>query len=301
MLLVSNHTAGRRRLVTFVGVLSGCGAAEGARDDVTGGTGITVSVTGIDDGIVTLEDGGDGGTTSSASSGPDDDGGDGPRFDVGDDGVGMEESTGEACAGMQSLMAVARDFPAIHPDFEYVIGVDPGIVQGVIGGDDKPVYAGAPTTPTTNGQMYFDQWYRDVAGVNQPFDVQIDLVDDGTGTFTYASAAFFPLDGAGFGSEGNRHNYHFTLELHTEFLYEGGEVFRFTGDDDLWVFINGKLGIDLGGVHGAMVGQVDLDMQAAQLGITPGNIYRLEFFFAERHTSESNFRIETSIDCLVVD
>jgi fibro-slime domain-containing protein len=36
---------------------------------------------------------------------------------------------------------------------------------------------------------------------------------------------------------------------------------------------------------------------AAQLGITPDNTYTLDFFFAERHTSESNFRIDTTIGC----
>lgn len=285
-----------------MGLVCACAGEAAPRADGSASVGITVgdplTEGTADDGIVTLDGDDDDGTGTDAS-GPDDDADDdGPSFDIGDDGVGVDASTGEQCAGMQSLMAVARDFQASHPDFEYVIQVDPGIVQPVIGGDDKPVYAGNPTTPTTNGQMYFDQWYRDVVGVNQAFDVQIDLVDDGTGTFTYDNGAFFPLDGLGFGEEGNAHNYHFTLELHTEFLYEGGEVFRFTGDDDLWVFVNGNLGIDLGGVHGAMVGEIDLDAQAAQLGIVPGNIYRLEFFFAERHTTESNFRIDTTIGCL---
>jgi fibro-slime domain-containing protein len=80
-----------------------------------------------------------------------------------------------------------------------------------------------------------------------------------------------------------------------EFKYNGGEVFTFRGDDDLWVFVNGKLGLDLGGVHGALEGTLDLDANAARLGVTPGNVYALDFFQAERHTSESNFRIETNL------
>jgi hypothetical protein len=49
--------------------------------------------------------------------------------------------------------------------------------------------------------------------------------------------------------------------------------------------------IDLGGVHGAMSAGVALD----SLGLTSGNDYSFDLFFAERHTTQSNFRIDTSI------
>lgn len=220
-------------------------------------------------------------------------------FDVGgaDDGA----TTGEMmdCAGAQHLVGTIRDFQIAHPDFEYTLGDDHGIVASTLGGDDKPVYAGMPSTPTTTGQTNFDQWYRDVAGVNMSADLGIDLTMQPDGTFSYDNQAFFPIDGMLWGNEGNAHNFHFTYELHTEFLYEGGEVFSFTGDDDLFVFVNDQLAIDLGGVHGAENGTIDFDAQAGALGLTVGQIYPLDFFFAERHTSESHFRIDTTIGCLV--
>jgi len=67
------------------------------------------------------------------------------------------------------------------------------------------------------------------------------------------------------------------------------------------VFVNGKLALDLGGVHGAQEDTIDFDAQAGALGITPGNTYALDVFHAERHTSESNFRIETSIECFLLE
>ena len=65
----------------------------------------------------------------------------------------------------------------------------------------------------------------------------------------------------------------------------------FTGDDDFWTFINGQLAIDIGGVHGATSGSVDLSNVAiaTALGITNGEIYEVAIFQAERHTTNSNY------------
>jgi hypothetical protein len=70
----------------------------------------------------------------------------------------------------------------------------------MLGADSKPVYAGGPNgTPTTTGQSNFDQWYRDVAGVNIHIDVTIPLTPDPTraGVFVYDNEKFFPIDNLG--------------------------------------------------------------------------------------------------------
>jgi fibro-slime domain-containing protein len=201
------------------------------------------------------------------------------------------------------LEAVVRDFRASHPDFEPTgEGYDPGIVAFDLGPDDKPVYASATSTRTTSGAANFDTWYRDVNNVDDALnsirlDTQIELMPSprDPDLFVYENSAFFPIDGEGYGDEGNPHNYHFTLEVSTAFRYKGGETFSFTGDDDLWVFINRRLAIDLGGVHASMSDVVRLDDDAKKLGLERGQVYPLHLFFAERHVYGSNFNVSTTI------
>ncbi len=190
------------------------------------------------------------------------------------------------------LPIVLRDFSVNHPDMQYVIGVDLGIVAPVLGADGKPVYAGNPTTPTTTGKTAFDEWYRDTAGVNFTVLQTLTLPKLPSGVFQYSNGTFFPLDGLGLGNEGNGHNFHFTSEVRYWFEYQGGEVLQFTGDDDVWVFVNKQLAVNLGGVHGALSGSVTLDAaKAAELGLVAGAIYEIVVFQAERHTTQSNYTL----------
>lgn len=198
------------------------------------------------------------------------------------------------------LQATVRDFSDTHPDFERPGPAEheTGIVEEYLGPDGKPVYAGGPNgTLTTTGQEEFDQWYRDVPGVNERTEIEITLQTSSASEefYVYENRAFFPIDGQLLGNEGRSHNYHFTLEAEASFVYREGQVFAFDGDDDIWVFINNRLVIDLGGLHQSLRRDVDLDAVAEQIGIFPGNEYPLKIFFAERHTVESNFVIETSI------
>lgn len=228
-----------------------------------------------------------------ADSGPRADGAllDGAR---GDGSTAPRDGGGGACA---DLVAVIRDFRADHPDFEAALGSQTGIVQDMLGPDNKPVYAPSGPTSVTAGAAEFDQWYRDIDGVNLHFEIPLPLTETSPGVFVFDDSDFFPIDGMGWGEEVMGHNFHFTTEVHATFVYRGGEVFTFRGDDDVFLFINRRLALDLGGVHGAEMGTVDFDAMAAALGIAVGGTYQFDLFHAERHTSESNFRMETSIDC----
>ncbi len=198
----------------------------------------------------------------------------------------------------KTLNATVRDFKfgaGGHPDFETFLGDYRNMVSTTLGADHKPVYIG--TNGGATSATTFNQWYNDVSGVNQTTTLPLLLneTSSGSGIYTISSGAFFPIDGQLFGNQGNTHNYHFTLELHSDFTYRGGENFSFTGDDDIWVFINDHLVIDLGGVHAAENQSISLDTIAASIGLTIGQTYAFDFFFAERHTVASNFELTTGI------
>lgn len=201
------------------------------------------------------------------------------------------------------VAVVYRDFRGFdlaggHPDFEHHNGTDRGIVKTTLGADHKPQYASATTTPTTAGAAAFATWYRDEVGVNMSYAENLVLGRTGPATYVYDNASYFPLDGRGFVGAGtepartNGHNFSFTSELRYWFDYAGGEVLTFRGDDDVWVFINNRLALDLGGVHGAQTASVTLTGTAASdLGLTVGGTYEVVVFQAERHTTASSYKL----------
>ena len=154
------------------------------------------------------------------------------------------------CIATTLLSGVVRDFDDTHIDMEPCgrEGVDCssefGLVEPVLGDDDKPVLVSTRREGTTVfAQDSFAQWYRDVADVNTTtaFDLELrqwrgrliynsgNPPDSSPPGFYAEPPGFFPIDELG--QEGAAHNYHFTYELKSYVEYMGGESLRVRGDD----------------------------------------------------------------------
>jgi fibro-slime domain-containing protein len=112
-----------------------------------------------------------------------------------------------------------------------------------------------------------------------------------------ATDGLYPIDhlgttGQACGAGGLFHNFHFTSEVRFWFEYDAARTPRldFSGDDDVWVYVNGHLALDIGGIHGREVGTITIDASNAALwGLTGGNVYEIAVFQAERNQCASNY------------
>lgn len=161
-----------------------------------------------------------------------------------------------------------------------------GLLNSVKGVDVKFKYADPgffkqedlPVTDRSGNTVYLRKVYKDYKlNFDRTGDTyKLSTVYDENGKWAAnAGANFFPLDSVGYQANNNvedgiessnggdkNHNYFFGLRYDITFTlgdYIGDLKYKFTGDDDLWVVLDGnKVVIDLGGIHQAATGEVNL-------------------------------------------
>lgn len=125
---------------------------------------------------------------------------------------------------------------------------------------------------------------------------------------------FFPLDGVkdvytdtAYNQNTGSHNYYFGMRYDVEFTigdYVGPLEYTFSGDDDLWVILDGKeVVIDLGGIHKSLPGTVDLWEVLEDAGIKKGELtdeqkqdtHQLTILYMERGAELSNCEMEFTL------
>lgn len=100
-------------------------------------------------------------------------------------------------------------------------------------------------------------------------------------------------------------NFCFTIRAKGAFVFwkESDLFFEFSGDDDVYFYINDQLVCDIGGIHGRRVDYVYLNelVEAGEIDLEDGQICTFDMFYAERHTTGINLKLSTNIELMDYD
>lgn len=205
--------------------------------------------------------------------------------------------TADACVDLYDLSArealKQRQFEWYRCDYYNLAGIEAGIVDYALDETGIPVAVGgtALTNRGVKGEN-FDRWWNEVEGKSTRHADNLVLNYDENG-FYYENEDFHPVE-----SE------LFTMEMAVKLVpvKDGRERFKIAADDDTWVYVDGRLVLDMGGVHEATEAEFTIN-EAGEIsaateyedfvysGVTVGETAEVKIFHANRNSGESVFKV----------
>ncbi len=212
---------------------------------------------------------------------------------------------------------IVRDFVPYNVEYSYLkpyrnydfhnlnSNMEGDFVLHTLDKDKKPVFNEEcdPADMNVQSPESFAQWFRTIDGVNKEIKTSIAFlpVNEDPYKYGYHPSSFFLIDNQGFGNdEDNGHNYNFTVESTFYLLYKKNLpiTIRCSSDDDLWLFVNGKLLINLGNRHGYKTSEGTFDPK--DYNAKPGDYIEVKLFKADRGTDVCTMDLSVSQDLYIL-